>query len=194
MRDGVFPALRPLTSTRHRFPLVHQTCSQDADDEAEHRAKYYEPDRCICDGRPVRLESDLCLHIPPSAEPELIKNAQDRERQSAQYKDNSFGAVVPDDRCVVYDFGIATKQLIAPPVDEKAGAQGKKQRNRESDAQRRYTGGLDSEKKSERVHVDLTRWRESRLRSDRGVSWLAFILCCLTPLSPEFPGRHFRKM
>ena len=101
---------------------------------------------------------------------------------------------MPDDRCVVYDFGIATKQLIAPPVDENAGAQGKKQRNRESDAQRRYTGGLDSEKKSERVHVDLTRWRKARLRSDRGVSWLAFILCCLTPLSPEFPGRHFRKI
>ena len=90
MRDGVFPALRPLTSTRHRFPLVHQTCSQGADDEAEHRAKYYEPDRCICDGRPVRFESHLCLHILSSAEPELIKNAQDRERQSAQHKDNSF--------------------------------------------------------------------------------------------------------
>jgi len=59
-----------------------------------------------------------------SAEPELIKNAQDREGQSAQDKDNLFKAVVPNDRCVVYDFGIATKQLIAPPVDENAGAQG----------------------------------------------------------------------
>ena len=68
----------------------------------------------------------LWLHILSSAEPELIKNTQDREGQSAQYKDNFFGAVVPDDRCVVHDFGIATKQLIASPVDENAGAQGKK--------------------------------------------------------------------
>ena len=103
----------------------------------------------------MRFESYLCLHIISSAEPELIKNAQDRERQSAQHKDNSFDAVVPNDRCVVYDFGIATKQLIAPPVDENAGAQGKKQRNGECDAQRRLAGGLDGEKKSERVHVIL---------------------------------------
>ena len=89
--------------------LVHQTCSQGADDEAEHRTKYYEPDCCICDGRPVRFESHLCLHFLSSAEPELIKNAQDRERQSAQHKDNFFDAVVPNDRCVVHDFGIATK-------------------------------------------------------------------------------------
>ena len=100
------------TSTRH---VVHQTCGQGADDEAEHRAKYYEPDRCVCDGRAVRFESHLCLHILSSAEPELIKNAQDRERESAQHKYNSFSAVVPDYRCVVHDFGIATKQLIAPP-------------------------------------------------------------------------------
>ena len=109
------------------FCLLHQQCSQDADDEDEHRAKYNEPDRRICDGRPVHFETYLSLHILSSAEPELIKNTQDRERQSAQYKDNSFGAVVPDYRCVVYDFGIATKQLIALPVDENDGAQSKKQ-------------------------------------------------------------------
>ena len=103
------------------FSLLHQICSQGADDEREHRIKYYEPDRCICDGRPVRFESHLCLHILSSAEPELIKNTQDRERQSAQHKDNFFDAVVPNDRGVVHDFGIATKQLIAPPVDENAG-------------------------------------------------------------------------
>ena len=136
----------------------------------------------------------LCLHILSSAEPELIKNAQDRERESAQHKDNFFGAVVPDDRCVVHDFGIATKQLIAPPVDENASAHGKKQRNRESDAERGFTVGLDGEKKSERVHVDVTRWREARLRTGRTVSWLGFILFCVSPLSPEFPGRHFRKV
>ena len=66
-----------------RFSLVHQTCGQGADDEAEQRAKYYEPDRRICDGRPVRFEVHLCLHIFSSAEPELIKNTQDRERESA---------------------------------------------------------------------------------------------------------------
>jgi len=66
-----------------RFPLVHQPCSQDADDENEHRIKYNEPDRRICNGRPVRFESHLWLHILSSAEPELIKNTQDRERQSA---------------------------------------------------------------------------------------------------------------
>jgi hypothetical protein len=137
------------------FSLVHQPCSQGADDESEHRIKYNEQDRRICDGRPVRFESYLCLHILSLAEPELIKNAQDRERQSAQYKDNFFDAVVPDDRCVVYDFGIATKQLIVPPVDENAGAQGKKQRNVECDAQRRLAGGLNSETKSERVHLIL---------------------------------------
>ena len=152
---------------RH-FSLVHQPCSQGADYESEHRTKHNKPDRRICDGRPVRLESYLCLHILSSAEPELIKNAQDREHQSAQHKDNSFDAVVPDDRCVVYDFGIATKQLIALPVDENAGAHGKKQRNGECDAQRRLAGGLDGEKKSERVHVILTRWR-TRLRIGRSV-------------------------
>ena len=83
---------------------------------------YYEPDRCICDGRLVRFESHLCLHIRSSAEPELIKNAQDRERQSAQHKDNFFDSVVPDDRCVVHDFRIAAKELIAPAVNENAGA------------------------------------------------------------------------
>ena len=62
----------------------------------------------------MRFESYLWLHILSSAEPELIKNAQDRERQSAKHKDNFFDAVVPNDRCVVHDFGIATKQLIAP--------------------------------------------------------------------------------
>ena len=103
----------------------------------------------------MRFESYLCLHILTSAEPELIKNAQDRKRQSAQHKDNSFDAIVPNHRCVVYDFGIATKQLIAPPVDENAGAHSKKQRNGECDAQRRLAGGLDGEKKSERVHVIL---------------------------------------
>jgi hypothetical protein len=104
------------------FSLLHQICSQGADDEGEHRIKDYEPDRCICDGRPVRFESHLCLHIRSSAEPELIKNAQDRERESAKHKDNFFDAVVPDDRCVVYDFRIATKELIAPAVNENGGA------------------------------------------------------------------------
>jgi hypothetical protein len=137
--------------------LVDQPCSHGAGHEHEHRIKYNEPDRRTCEGRPVRFESYLCLHILSSAEPELIKNAQDRERQSAQHKDNSFKAVVPHDRCVVYDFGIATKQLIAPAVDENAGAQGKKQRNGECDAQRRLGGGLDGEKKSERIHVDVMR-------------------------------------
>ena len=127
--------MTPLDFNAPCFSLLHQTCSYGADDEAEHRTKYYEPDRCICDGRPVRFESHLCVHICSSAEPELIKNAQNRERQSAQHKNNFFEAVVPDDRCVVHDFRIATKQLIAPPVDENAGAQGKKQRNRESDAE-----------------------------------------------------------
>ena len=119
-----FPSVATFNFNAARCSLLHQTCSQGADDDAEHRAKYYEPDGCLCDGRPVRFESHLCLHILSSAEPELIKNAQDRERQSAQHKDNSFGAVVPDDRCVVHDLGVATKQLIAPPVDEKADAQG----------------------------------------------------------------------
>jgi hypothetical protein len=134
------------------FSLVHQPCSQGADDESEHGTKYNEPDRRICDGRPVHFESYFCLHILSSAEPKLIKNAQDREHQSAPHKDNFFDPAVPNDRCVVYDFGIANKQLIAPPVDKNAGAKRKKQRNGESDAQRRLTGGLDSEKKSERVH------------------------------------------
>ena len=79
-----------------RFSLLDQACNQEADNDAEHRAKYYEPNRCICDGRPVRFESHLCLHPLSSAEPELIKNAQDRESQSAQYKDNFFDAVVPE--------------------------------------------------------------------------------------------------
>ena len=75
--------MTPLDLNAPCFSLLHQTCSYGADDEAEQRAKYYEPDRCICDGRPVRLESHLWLHILSSAEPELIKNTQDRERQSA---------------------------------------------------------------------------------------------------------------
>jgi hypothetical protein len=108
MRDGV-PSAATSNFNAARFTLLHQTCSQGADDDAEHRAKYYEPDRCICNGRPVRFESHLCLHILSSTEPELIKNAQDRERQSAQDKDNLFKAVVPNDWWVVYDFGIATK-------------------------------------------------------------------------------------
>jgi hypothetical protein len=70
----------------------------------------------------MRFENYLWLHILSLAEPELIKNAQDRERQSAKHKDNFFGAVVPDDRCVVHDFRITTKQLIAPAVNENAGA------------------------------------------------------------------------
>jgi hypothetical protein len=111
---------------RGTFSLVHQPCSQGADDEDEHRIKHNEPDRRVCNGGPVRFESYLCLHIVSSAEPELIKNAQDRERQSAQHKDNFFDSIVPDDRCVVHDFRIATKPLSAPPVDENAGAQGKK--------------------------------------------------------------------
>ena len=78
-----FPSAAASNFNATRFSLVHQTCSQGADDEAEQRAKYYEPDRCICNGRPVRLESHLCLHILSSAEPELIKSTQDRERQSA---------------------------------------------------------------------------------------------------------------
>jgi hypothetical protein len=105
------------------FSLGHQPCSQGgADDEAEHRTKYNEPDRRNYDGRLMRFRHYLCLHILSSAEPELIKNAQDRERQSAKHKDNSFDAVVPNDRCVVYDFGIATKQLIASAVNENADA------------------------------------------------------------------------
>jgi hypothetical protein len=39
-----------------------------------------------------------------------------------------------NDRCVVHDFGIAAKQFTAPPVNENAGAEGKKQRNGECDA------------------------------------------------------------
>jgi hypothetical protein len=104
------------------FSLVHQPCSQDADDEDEHRIKYNEPDRRICNGRPMRFETYLWLHILSSAEPELIKNAQDRERQSAKHKDNSFDAVVSNDGCVVHDFRITTKQLIAPAVNENARA------------------------------------------------------------------------
>ncbi len=102
--------------------LVHQPCGQDADDEDEHRIKYNEPDRRICNGRLMRFESYLCLHIVSSAEPELIKNAQDRERQSAKHKDNFFDSVVSNDRRVVHDFRIATKQLIATAVHENAGA------------------------------------------------------------------------
>jgi hypothetical protein len=83
------------------FSLVHQPCSQGADDEDEHRIKYDEPDRRICDGRPVCLKSHLCLHIFSSAEPELIKNAQDHERQSAPDEDNFFKAVVPNDWCII---------------------------------------------------------------------------------------------
>ena len=55
------------------------------------------------------------------------------------------------------------------------------------------TGGLDGEKKSECVHVDLTRWREARLRTGRGVSWLAFIVCCVTLLSPGFSETAFQE-
>jgi hypothetical protein len=167
------------------FSLGHQPCSQgSADDEAEHRIKYNEPDRRNYDGRLMRFRGYLCLHILSSAEPELIKNAQDRERQSAKHKDNSFKAVVSNDRCVVYDFRITTKQLITPRVDENAGAQGKKQRNGESDAQRGLASGLDGEKKSEHIHVDVTRWRKARLRTGRGVSWLAFIVgSCDTSIS-----------
>jgi hypothetical protein len=82
MRDGV-PSAATSNFNAARFTLLHQTCSQGADDEDEHRIKYNEPDRCICDGRSVRSEGHLCLHILSSTEPELIKNAQDRERQSA---------------------------------------------------------------------------------------------------------------
>jgi hypothetical protein len=102
--------------------LVHQPCSHGADDEHEHRIKYNEPDRRICNGRPMRFESYLWLHILSSAEAELIKNAQDRDCQSAEHKENSFKAVMPNDRCVVHDFRITTKQLIAPAVNENAGA------------------------------------------------------------------------
>jgi hypothetical protein len=63
--------------------LVHQPCSHGADDEDKHRIKHNEPDRRSCDGPPVRFESYWWLHIVSSAEPELIKNAQDRERQTA---------------------------------------------------------------------------------------------------------------
>ena len=127
------------------------------------------------------------------AEPEFVKNAQDRERQSAQHKNNFFEAVVPDDRCVVHDFRIATKQLIAPPVDENASAQGKKQRSGECDAEQRYAGWFNGEKKSGRVHIDLTGWREARFRTGRNVSWLAFIVFCMTALFPDFEEGHFRK-
>ena len=121
MRDGL-PSAATSNFNAARFTLLHQTCSQGADDEDEHRIKYNEPDRRICNGRPMRFESYLWLHIPSSAEPELIKNTQDRERQSAQHKGNSFKAVVPNDRCVVHDFRITTKQLIAPAVNENARA------------------------------------------------------------------------
>jgi hypothetical protein len=169
MRDGA-PSAATSNFNAVRFSLLHQTCSQGADDEAEHGAKYHQPDRCICDSRRVRFESYLCLHILCSTEPQLIKNAEDRESESAQHKDNSFGAVVPDYRRVVEDFGVTTKQLIAPLVDEHAGAEGKKQRNRESNAQRGYTGGVDGEEKSERIHIDLTRWRKTLLPTGRSVS------------------------
>ena len=82
----------------------------------------------------------------------------------------------------------------APPVDENASAQGKKQRSGECDAEQRYAGWFNGEKKSGRVHIDLTGWREARVRTGRNVSWLAFILYCVMPLSPEFRGRHFRKV
>src|SRR4030095_5705839 len=120
MRDGL-PSAATSNFNAARFTLLHQTCSQGADDEDEHRIKYNEPDRRICEGWPVRFECCLCLHGRSSAEPELIKNAQDRERESAKHKDNFFDAVVPDDRCVIHDFRIATKQLIAPSGDEDAG-------------------------------------------------------------------------
>jgi hypothetical protein len=139
------------TSDFNATSLVHQPCSQAVDDEPEHRINHHEPERSTCDRWAVRFASCLCLHIVFSAEPELIKNTQDRERQPAQHKDNSLDAVVPDDGCVIHDFRIATKQLVAPPVDENAGAQGKKRCNGESDAQRRLASGLDAEKKSEHI-------------------------------------------
>jgi len=67
------------------------------------------------------FETYLCLHTVSSAEPELIKNAQDRERQSAPDEDNFFQPIVPNGRYVIRDFGIATKQLIALAVNENAG-------------------------------------------------------------------------
>jgi hypothetical protein len=42
--------------------LVHQPCGHGAGDEHEHRIKYDEPDRRICDGQPVCFESYLCLN------------------------------------------------------------------------------------------------------------------------------------
>ena len=45
---------------------------------------------------------------------------------------------MPNDRRVALDFRIAPEQLIAPVVNENAGADDEKQRNGEPDAQCRY--------------------------------------------------------
>jgi hypothetical protein len=105
------------------FSLVHHTCSQDANDEEEHRIKYNEPDRRVCHGRPMRFESYLWLHILSSAEPELINNAQYNEGESAPDNDNFFNAALSNRRGIIVDFRITTKQLIAAAVNENAGAQ-----------------------------------------------------------------------
>ena len=44
------------------------------------------------------------------------------------------------------------------------------------------------------VFMSTLRGGEKLVRTGRIVSWLGFILFCVSPLSPEFPGRHFRKV
>ena len=133
--------------------LTHQPCIQGADHEAEHRAKHHGPDRYICDGWPVRFDC-LCLHNRPLADPELIQDTDYDDRQRAQDQDYFFHAIMPNDRRVAIDFRIASEQLIAPAVNESAGAEDKKQRDGESNAQRRFTARCDNiEEKSEHVHV-----------------------------------------
>lgn len=147
-----------------RIGLTHQPCIQGADDEAEHWTKHHQPNRNICDGRPVRFDCCLCLHNGSLGEPELIQNTHYHERQAAPDQDDFFHAVVPNGRRVALDFRIAAEQSIAPVVNENAGADDEKQRNGESDAQCRYTGRFDDvEEKSERVHVNIKLQREARL-------------------------------
>jgi hypothetical protein len=92
------------------FSLVDQPCSQGADNEPEHRIKYNEPDRRICDSRPVCLQSHLCLHIPSSTEPELIKNGQDHECQAA--RERARLSDVQNDAAVYFAFSQSTENFI----------------------------------------------------------------------------------
>jgi hypothetical protein len=70
----------------------------------------------------MRFECYLCLHSRSLAEPQLIKNAQYNKSESAPDEDNFFKTVVPNDRGIVVHFLITTKELIAPAVNENAGA------------------------------------------------------------------------